>query len=118
MDNRRKFRRLRYGVEVEISYYKNEPKDKEVYKILKTENISAGGIKINVNEKLAQGTVASVKLTIPHTDLEISCFAQVAWVGREKDGRYETGISFMNLSKEEEKSLEEFVESEWEKGIE
>jgi len=117
-DDRRKFKRLRYGVKVEISYYKDEPKDKEILKKLSADNISAGGIKITTDDKLTAGTVASVKLTLPYSGLEISCFAQVAWVSAAKGGGYETGVTFMNLSSEEEAAIKEFVENELDKGIE
>ena len=118
VDERRKFKRLRYGVEVEISYYGDDSGKGEKVSRLRTEDIGAGGIRVTIHDRLETGALITVKLTIPHTDKEITCFAQVAWVNSAAEGRHETGLAFMGLSNREIIAINDFVESELDKGIE
>jgi len=118
VDDRRKYKRLRFGVIVEISYYQQEPKDREIINKTRTKDISAGGIRVSIRDKLDIDSLVSVKLTIPNTDREVTCFGQVAWVSPPGKGRYETGLAFMDLSEKEAALIEEFIEKEIDKGIE
>jgi len=117
VDERRKFKRLRYGVEIELSYYRKKS-GTEIIKKMRTRDISAGGIRLATTNKLEEGSLMSVKLTIPRTGDEISCFAQVMWVSQIESGGFDTGLAFMDLSNKEIATIDRFVEDELEKGIE
>ena len=118
MQDRRKFKRLRYGVKVEISYYRKKPGDTDVIRKLKTKDISAGGIRVVLKDELEQGSLVSVRLVIPDTSKEVTCFAQVAWVATETAEGFETGFAFMDISNKEMTTIQGFIETELEKGIE
>lgn len=118
MDERRKYRRLRYGVNAEVSYYQQEPREREVLSKLRTRDISVGGIRVALTDKLETGAVVSVKLAMPYTGREISCFAQVAWVSPVREGKHETGLAFVGLDGKEAAVINTFVEDELDKGIE
>ena len=85
---------------------------------LRTEDISAGGIRITIKDKLESGDLLSIKLTMPYTGQEIACFAQVAWVAPTEEGQFEVGLAFANLSNAETRIIDQFVDKELEKGIE
>jgi c-di-GMP-binding flagellar brake protein YcgR len=118
VQERRKFKRLRYGVQVEISYYRKKPGDTDIIRKLKTKDISAGGIRVALKDKLEQGSLVSMRLTMPDSGSEISCFAQVAWVAATDRGEFETGFSFIDVSNQETTAIQGFIETELEKGIE
>ncbi len=118
MDDRRKYKRLRFGVDVVVTYYRKKAGGTEIINKLRTKDISAGGIRALVPSKLNPGTVVSVELTMPYTGEEISCFALVAWVEPAGEGKFETGLAFSDLSREETAMIDRFVETELEKGIE
>jgi len=118
MPERRKFRRLRYGVQVEVSYYRKKPGDTDIIRKLKTKDIGAGGIRVALRDKLEVGSLVSLGLTMPGTGKVISCFAQVAWVAATDKGEFETGFSFIDISNEETTAIQGFIETELEKGIE
>jgi len=118
MEERREFKRLKYGVHAEVSYYQKEPREREVLSKLHTKDISAGGIRIALTDKLDAGAIVSVKLMMPYSDREISCFAQVAWVSPAREGKHETGLAFTGLTEKEKAVINSFVEDELDKGIE
>ena len=118
MQDRRKFKRLRYGVQVEISYYRKKPGDTDIIRKLKTKDISAGGIRVVLKDQLEQGALVSVRLVMPDTGRDVTCFAQVAWVAPESAEGFETGFAFMDISNQEMTVIQEFIETELEKGIE
>ena len=118
MEDRRKFKRLRYGVQVEISYYRKKPGDTDIIRKLKTKDISAGGIRVVLKDELEKGSLVSVRLVMPDTDKELTCFAQVAWVADQSAEGFETGFAYIDISNKEMTSIQEFIDAELEKGIE
>jgi c-di-GMP-binding flagellar brake protein YcgR len=118
VEERRKFKRLRYGVQVEISYYRKKPGDTDIIRKLKTKDISAGGIRVALKDKLEEGSLVSIRLVMPDTGRDVTCFAQVAWVAAETAEGFETGFAFMDISNQEMTVIQEFIETELEKGIE
>jgi hypothetical protein len=118
VQERRKFKRLRYGVQVEISYYRKKPGDTDVIRKLKTKDISAGGIRVTLKDELEKGSLVSVRLFVPETNKEVTCFAQVAWVASGTAAGFETGFAFMGISNDEIIAIQEFIDTELEKGIE
>lgn len=118
MDDRRKYRRLRYGIDVELSYYDKNPEGTETINRLRTKDISAGGARITVPNKLDVGDIVSVQLAMPYTGDEIACFALVAWVGPNGNGKFDTGLAFGDLTRQEIMTINRFVEMELDKGIE
>lgn len=118
MQERRKFKRLRYGVQVEISYYRKKPGDTDIIRKLKTKDISAGGIRVVLKDELEKGSLVSLRLIMPGTGKDLTCFAQVAWVAAETAEGFETGFAFMDISNKEMTAIQGFIETELEKGIE
>ncbi len=118
MQDRRKFKRLRYGVRVEISYYRNKPGDTDVIRKLTTKDISTGGIRVVLKDKLEEGTLVSLRLVLPDTGRDVTCFAQVAWTAPAGADEFETGFAFMDISNQETNILQEFIDMELDKGIE
>jgi Tfp pilus assembly protein PilZ len=116
--DRRKYRRLRYGVDIEVTYYRKKAGGTEITSRLRTENVSAGGIRVTARNRFKVDTVVSVRLTMPYTGEEIACFAQVVWVSPVEEGKFDTGLAFVNLSGKEIAAIDRFVEEELDKGIE
>lgn len=112
----RNYKRLRFDVKVEVTYY--EDKNKEIVSKLRTENVSAGGVRLTVPNKFEKGALLFVKLSMPYTGEEISTFAQVTWVRPRNEGGFVIGLTFTGLSDKETEKIDQFIESEMDKGFE
>jgi len=67
--------------------------------VLRTaKDISGGGIRIPVNERLPQGAKLSLELNIPQETAPIQAQAQVVWSARLRGRRaYEAGCQFTKI---------------------
>lgn len=93
-----------------VEYYATNPK---APRMGHTSDLSPDGVLLNIPEKLDIGQ--SIKLAIfvylDKTVETIEVNSQVVWVaGREKDGSFQSGVKFIDLSSNDRHKLEKFFE--------
>jgi c-di-GMP-binding flagellar brake protein YcgR len=104
---RRKFVRVNLPLEVCI------PDLTQVLKT-KTENISAGGIRLIINKKLTTGLIINLKIHNINKN-PIDCQGKVLWVfnrtisADNNHCHYDTGIEFYKIKKEDIKAIEKII---------
>jgi len=82
-----------------------------------TGNISIGGAKIFLSEKVDRGRPIFLRLTLPGRDKPIIAEAEIAWIAKEPivsdSGKriFATGIKFTHLNPAEEKEFSEYVQN-------
>ena len=109
-EERRQFVRVEYPCKVTIS----GPVEQTIY--AKTENISAGGIRFIIKERLLVSSVVDLKLHIPNKET-IICKGRVIWVFGRKGpffkGRqfFDTGIEFSTIDNKDVNTIKELVVS-------
>lgn len=114
---RRRFKRLKLEVEVELQYYDTEKNKSEVIGDSVSKNVSAGGLLVASDRPLDIEAFVLARFLLPNEKRYIMVLAKVVRVEVVEEGRkYELGISFVNYRKEDIERLNEFVESELEKG--
>ncbi|MCD6539301.1 MAG: PilZ domain-containing protein [Candidatus Omnitrophica bacterium] len=107
MEERRKFPRLKYPCKLILGG------EDKVYS-LHTENISAGGLRVILEKKLAINTPLSIELGLGLKD--IKCKGRVVWVidikspPIEKADLFDTGIEFTQIEPQDRETLRELIE--------
>ena len=89
---------IRVGVLLELSYTLVDA-DQE-HKELAARDISGGGMRIPVREKLAIGALLKVQLELLKEKKRIQLEAKVVWIKSTSDDKeypYEAGIEFINI---------------------
>jgi len=71
-----------------------------------TQNISAGGLRVIVNEEIKELTVVGLELALVEEPLQ--CKGRVVWA-LESRGTYDVGIEFYDISDKDRWFLDEFV---------
>jgi len=116
---RRKFKRLKLEVEVELQYYDTEKNKSRVIGDSVSRNISAGGLLVVSDRPLDIEAFVLARFLLPNEKRYIMVLAKVVRVEViEEGGKYELGIEFVDYRKEDIDKLNEFVESELEEGAE
>jgi len=109
MQERRKFLRLTYPCKINLPSEEGE----ETF-TLHTENISSGGVRIILQEKLSRGTPLTIELSIGKERIKTQ--GRVAWVldittpGAKEPDLFDTGIEFTSLSLEDRSFLSRQIE--------
>jgi hypothetical protein len=75
-----------------------------------TENISAGGVLLYVDEPLPIGSILELKLELPSESDSIECLARVVRVETTAEKGYLIGVCFLDLSGAERSRLNKYVE--------
>ena len=107
MEERRRFPRLKYPCKLILG---TEDKTYSIH----TENISAGGLRVILDKKLAINTPLRIELELGLKD--IKCKGRVVWVteikspGAEKANLFDTGIEFTQIESQDKKFLVELIE--------
>lgn len=97
-EERRQHKRMEKNLEVEYSVEK-----KPHLKNGKTVNISEGGMKLRLDEKLAKGTIVDLKIYMPENNKTIEVEGEVSWTkecdGRDASGKrfFHSGIKFITM---------------------
>lgn len=97
-EDRRVFERVPAAINVMYSVGRGKVK-------ATSKDISGGGIKLSLNEKLAEGTILELKIGLPNINRSIPALGKVAWTAevviRGDDSiikYYDTGIEFIRVS--------------------
>lgn len=102
---------IRVGTLMVLSYnvlgiHKEEKK-------LASKNISGGGIKLSIKERLKVGTLLEVKLELLKENKKITFKAEVVWVNpnhNNKEYPYEVGLQFININFAQRTQLSNYVQ--------
>lgn len=104
---RRQFRRANFPCEIDIL-----TAPLHVIKC-RTENIGAGGVRVMIDENLPISSFVGLKLYLSKKPIE--CRGRVVWVVERKvkgkKTKFDTGIEFNQISKEDRKVIDIFVKS-------
>ena len=107
MEERRKFPRLKYPCKLILGA------EEKAYS-LHTENISAGGLRVILDKKLAINTPLRIELELGLKD--VKCKGRVVWVTEIKSleagkaNLFDTGIEFTQIEPQDRKFLAELIE--------
>ena len=83
--------------------------------VSRTSNISAGGLRVIINEKLGLSSLVELELFL--SQKPILCKGHVVWVvdyikdQNQSDQQYDVGIEFFNISEEDKVIISELIES-------
>jgi len=102
---------IRVGTLMVLSYnvlgiHKEEKK-------LASKNISGGGIKLSIKERLKVGALLEVKLGLLKENKTIIFKAKVVWVNPNHDNKeypYEVGLKFININFAQRTQLSNYVQ--------
>lgn len=75
-----------------------------------TENISAGGMLLYVDEPLPVGSILELKLELPSESDSIECLARVVRIETTAEKSYLIAVCFLDLSGAERSRLNKYVE--------
>ncbi|MCX7702617.1 MAG: PilZ domain-containing protein [Planctomycetota bacterium] len=110
---RRKYKRLKLEVKVELQYYNPELGRSEIVSDIKSKNISAGGVLVQCGRRLSVEDFVIARFVLPSKRRYIMGLARVVRVEVIKEGsEYEVGLEFVNFRKEDVEELNKFVEQE------
>lgn len=82
-----------------------------------TENISEGGVKVFLEEKLNISTVVDMELSLANDEETIKCKGELIWVQEippdqtEKESLFDTGIKFIEINEQDKKRICQLVKN-------
>lgn len=78
-----------------------------------TKNVSKGGVLFEYNTCYPLSTVLGLEIRIPYRAKPIECYGKVMRVEEVEEGSvFDIGISFMDISSEDSKELEQFIQTQ------
>ena len=83
----------------------------------KTDNLSTGGIRLIVYEKLNKGTILSLEFEIPEISSTVRASGKVVWTSgefsdRDENGKriFQAGIQFLQISEKNKNTLIQYID--------
>jgi hypothetical protein len=76
----------------------------------KSVNVSASGLLLTLNEKLDVGSIFNITFLKPSTFEFFKGLGKIVRVEKEYDGSYKVGIRFLNLTDEDMKMLDYYIQ--------
>jgi c-di-GMP-binding flagellar brake protein YcgR len=76
----------------------------------KAVNVSASGLLLTLNEKLDIGSILNITFLKPNTFEFFKGLGKIVRVEKEYDGTYKVGIRFLNLTDEDMKMLDYYIQ--------
>jgi c-di-GMP-binding flagellar brake protein YcgR len=79
-----------------------------------SKEVSAGGIRLSVQERLAPGDILELDISLPHTSKPIRATGEVVWVNEVDDFnvQFMIGIKFIKINPSEGSQIYNYI---WEK---
>ena len=74
-------------------------------------DISKGGMKMMLKERLTGGNRLVVFFSLPDTDKEFECEGKVVWLRDDKDGGFQAGVIFTKVKEEDRDKIWSYIES-------
>jgi c-di-GMP-binding flagellar brake protein YcgR len=108
IEEKRRYKRLESVVPLQ---YRNLKKSAEVSKGSLTKNIGEGGICFKTSEFISLACRLVIELELPAVPKPIKAISKVAWIRKLPTANlYEIGNQFLEMSKEDKKSVINFIE--------
>ena len=109
MEEKRKYKRVSVNAIIlyQIQNYENEEKNNlsRIRSPLSVD-ISEGGLKIDTDQKLPEGTYLKITLSIVPTKITIDIIGKIAWTrDSETEGHFQSGVEFVEFTDESQKGL-------------
>ncbi|MDD5756550.1 MAG: PilZ domain-containing protein [bacterium] len=108
MEERRKFVRL--DTSVKIRYKVLQPTDNK--NDSNTQNLSAGGVKIEVKEPVKPNTVLWMEIALPNEANPLQAKGEVVWqekISTSENSHYEMGIKFLEMDLNDRSRLSKYL---------
>ena len=107
MHERRKF--VRIPKHLQVSYKVLHSKETKMFF---TANISESGMRFFVRENIPKDTLLEIKLNLDDICFSFEAVVKVMWSKKETySDRYEVGVEFVNIPKEAQAHLNNFINS-------
>lgn len=74
-----------------------------------TKNISAGGVRIVLKEKLSMNSIVNLTITLPDDQKAIKIVGQVAWQQNNTEGTIDTGIKYIQIDPKDIQRITDYV---------
>ena len=109
--NQRKFPRAEYKCNLRLLRKRYSP-GMDAY----TSNIGAGGICVVLEDPLELFEDVEIELYVKEGQRPVSCTGTIVWVvrsgqpGKGRNAGYDTGIEFLNITREDKKQIEILVQ--------
>jgi c-di-GMP-binding flagellar brake protein YcgR len=111
MEESRKFVRIEWPVVIKYKTIE-EPRAEDH---IVSRDISEGGARFIVYERLMKGTKLDVQLEVPFDSMPLFAKGEVAWIkkiGEENSKSFEIGVVFRGMSQNDQKRLKMYIENE------
>ncbi|MEK6733307.1 MAG: PilZ domain-containing protein [Candidatus Omnitrophota bacterium] len=111
MEENRKFVRIEWPVVIKYKTIE-EPRAQDQ---IVGKDISEGGARFIVYERLMKGTKLDMQLEVPFDTMPIFAKGEVTWIkkaGGEDSKAFEIGVIFKGLSQNDQKRLKMYIENE------
>ena len=115
MVERRAYQRLLFSVEIDYQVLPQSP-DQGISKT-NSKDISAGGIRLVILEKIKPGRLLDLKFLLPGSALPICATGKVAWIEAfsigsiDSSDAYDAGIEFIDIDPGDKEKIHLFVRS-------
>lgn len=77
-------------------------------RVANLKDIGEGGLRFSTSEALSKGTILEIWVLVPPEQV-ISAFGRVAYGRRLENGNYHAAVSFIEISKSDQKTLSHFL---------
>jgi len=111
MEESRKFVRIEWPVIIKYKTIEEPCTEDQIV----GKDISEGGMRFVVYERLMKGTKLDVQLEAPFDSMPMFAKGEVAWIkkiGDENSKAFEVGVIFKNISQNDQKRLKMYIEKE------
>ena len=106
MAEQRKFIRLDSSISVRYHINKNQTKNPVT---TVTKNISAGGLRIIVKERMPIGSSIDISLQMPNETHIIPIVGEVVWTIENKDRSFDVGIKYIDVNPQDIQKITDYV---------
>ena len=108
MEEKRKFVRLESPIGITYRILTNPPIENQSV----SKNISGGGIRVILKEKMLPDSALEVKINISENDTAVSALGEIVWQEEMVMGTdvcYETGIKFTKIAAEDRDKITHYI---------
>ena len=92
-----------------VVWYQTIDEDDVSFGKPKSKNVSAGGIRLEMEDTEKVGSNLRIKFKIPQYPKEIEAKGKVVWVKRIETNKFEIGIEFSNINREDMEAINKFA---------
>ncbi|MEW5692152.1 MAG: PilZ domain-containing protein [Candidatus Hydrogenedentota bacterium] len=103
---RRKYFRIEHKL---ITYYLTSRVMGDIGEGTVTKNISGNGLLFQTDENIPVGTIIKIEIHLPDQRPPIVTQARVVWVEELEEKKYDWGICFTDISREDQQRIIEYI---------